>query len=113
VPNSILSTTNGCGSKPWHVKLGKMLSPYLKFLNKCCDAHDYCYGLCSTSDFKTAFNKCNSDFNDCMYDACNDNVDSFISRKICKANAKTFYLLVHTAGQRAWNSAQKTHCDCK
>ena len=48
-----------------------------------------------------------------MYDACDDNVDSLISRKICKANAKTFYLLVHTAGQRAWNSAQKTHCDCK
>jgi hypothetical protein len=113
VPNTVLSTANGCGSKPWHVKLGKVLSPYLKFLNKCCDAHDHCFDVCSTSDFKSAFDKCNDDFKTCMYDVCDDNEDNIISRRICKTNAKSFYMIVHKLGQSAWNKAQQNHCDCK
>jgi len=93
VPNSVKSTSNGCGSKPWHVNMGKMLSPYLKYLNKCCDAHDHCFGVCSTSNFKTAFDKCNNDFKDCMYDVCDKNTRNSISIKLCKANAITFYHL--------------------
>lgn len=68
IPNKVVSTANGCGSKKWHVKVGKMLSPYLKYLDECCDAHDHCFDKCTVSNFKDTFNKCNDDFKDCMYD---------------------------------------------
>lgn len=67
VSKNLQPTKNGCGSAPWHVKLGKMMSPYLKHLTECCNAHDACFDTCTVSDFKKAFTKCNVDFKECMY----------------------------------------------
>lgn len=113
VQNSLPLTYNGCGSAPWQVALGKMVSPYLSSLTPCCNQHDICYGTSGAPDFKESFKKCNVDFKECMYDVCLDvEGRSTSSKLLCKINASTFYNAVKYFGQGPYNKSQKNHCDC-
>ena len=112
VQNNIPKSSNGCGSASWQVKLGQVMSPYLKHLTSCCDEHDSCFDTCGAPDFEDSFQKCNVDFKQCMYAVCLKTQKSSFSKTMCKLNAGTFYGLVKHGGQGPYNSAQKKHCDC-
>ncbi len=53
----IAPTTNGCGSKRWHVSLGNAIGPFISDFTNCCNAHDKCYGTCQKNNY---FNGCNN-----------------------------------------------------
>ncbi len=92
VSKNIPSTANGCGSAAWNVKLGKMLSPYIKRLTPCCTKHDACFDTCAIKNFGEAFKKCNVDFKNCMYSVCRKvEGNSWASKQLCNLNAWTFY----------------------
>lgn len=99
---------NGCGprDKPMtgEFTIGKKTLSF----KKACNAHDICYGTCSSDRVS-----CNDDFEKAMKKVCTDAFGKRTkARATCLAEAETYSDAVRLFGGDAYDEAQKAHCKC-
>ena len=97
VSSDFVATPNGCGGSDVQRTVSDLLNPFDDKFDGCCRAHDSCFGLCAISDFKAGFNKCNSDFKQCMKSQCNK-VKDFFKKQACNVAYKSIYTGVDIKG---------------
>ena len=76
-------------------------------LEKCCDAHDFCYDTCNRTK-----KKCDKDFEECLESRC-DKSWKGKQKENCKNTAKLMVSGADMFGCEMYKESQKNACDCK
>uniref|UniRef100_A0A7G3AJ70 Putative group xii secretory phospholipase a2 n=1 Tax=Lutzomyia longipalpis TaxID=7200 RepID=A0A7G3AJ70_LUTLO len=96
---------NGCGSMG--LTVDKQFLPAAE-MEKCCNAHDICYGTCNTDK-----ELCDAEFKKCLYHQCEQNRNfNELQLRGCKATAKLLFTGTLALGCPAFLAAQEKSCYC-
>ncbi|RWS25424.1 hypothetical protein B4U80_13811 [Leptotrombidium deliense] len=99
-----IPTTKGCGFIGIAIHKDHLPDPKMQ---ECCHKHDLCYSECLSDK-----DACDTHFQSCMLDVCNNTSSSLSTATNCRVSAKMVYLMNLIFSCRLFLYAQKQACIC-